>query len=144
MTKEARVNRILDDKAYMERAVQAVAPKILRAIASQEERERQKRAALRVKALIREIASRRELIEKFKTFSGSDNIPEADLLMLKVYGCSSFQELVDELEKQNDAFFQVICRLSAWLRTGLRDKTEDWLIGNISTKEILAAMPGRA
>lgn len=59
MTKEARVNRILDDKAYMERAVQAVAPKILRAIASQEERERQKRAALRVKALIREIASRK-------------------------------------------------------------------------------------
>lgn len=136
--------RFLEDKAYMERAIGIMAPGILRAMARQEERERQRAAAIKVKALIREIASRRELIEKFKTFSGTGNIPDADLLMLKVYGCSSFQELVDELEKQNDAFFQVICRLSAWLRTGLRDKTEDWLIGNISTKEILAAMPGRA
>ena len=77
------------------------------------------------------------------------NMTAADLttsyqLMLRIYGCSSLQELGEELEKENAASLRVISRLSSWLAAGLRDKIEDWLIGQISTEAVLAAMPGRA
>ncbi|MBR4159931.1 MAG: hypothetical protein IKT97_07780 [Spirochaetia bacterium] len=141
---EHRVKKMMDDKAYLERALLAVTPKILRAMTNQAEKERQRSAAARVKAMIKEIDSRKELIESFRPLAESGDLSSSDRLMLRVYGCSSFKALIEELEKQNEAFFQVIYRLSSWLPFSLRDMIEDWIIGNISTKAVLAAMPGRA
>ena len=135
--------RFLEDKAYMERAIGIMAPGILRAMARQEERERQRAAAIKVKAVIQEMASRQEFIDKFQQMTAAD-ITTGDQLMLRIYGCSSFQELGEELEKENEASLRIISRLSSWLAAGLRDKIEDWLIGDMSTEAVLAAMPGRA
>ena len=135
--------RFLEDKAYMERAIGIMAPGILRAMARQEERERQRVAAIKVKAVIQEMASRQEFIDKFQQMTAAD-ITTGDQLMLRIYGCSSLQELGEELEKENEASLRIISRLSSWLAAGLRDKIEDWLIGQISTEAVLAAMPGRA
>lgn len=135
--------RFLEDKAYMERAIGIMAPGILRAMARQEERERQRAAAIKVKAVIQEMASRQEFIDKFQQMTAAD-ITTGDQLMLRIYGCSSLQELGEELEKENEASLRIISRLSSWLAAGLRDKIEDWLIGQISTEAVLAAMPGRA
>jgi hypothetical protein len=135
--------RFLEDKAYMERAIGIMAPGILRAMARQEERERQRAAAIKVKAVIQEMASRQEFIDKFQQMTAAD-ITTGDQLMLRIYGCSSLQELGEELEKENEASLRIISRLSSWLAAGLRDKIEDWLIGDMSTEAVLAAMPGRA
>lgn len=135
--------RFLEDKAYMERAIGIMAPGILRAMARQEERERQRAAAIKVKAVIQEMASRQEFIDKFQQMTAAD-ITTGDQLMLRIYGCSSLQELGEELKKENEASLRIISRLSSWLAAGLRDKIEDWLIGDMSTEAVLAAMPGRA
>ena len=135
--------RFLEDKAYMERAIGIMAPGILRAMARQEERERQRAAAIKVKAVIQEMASRQDFIDKFQQMTAVD-ITTGDQLMLRIYGCSSLQELGEELEKENEASLRIISRLSSWLAAGLRDKIEDWLIGDMSTEAVLAAMPGRA
>ena len=142
MMKE-KTRRYLEDKAYMERAINIMAPGILRAMARQEARERQKVAAVKLRAVIQEMASRQEFIDRFQNMTAAD-LTTSDQLMLRIYGCSSLQELGEELEKENAASLRVISRLSSWLAAGLRDKIEDWLIGQISTEAVLAAMPGRA
>ena len=138
-----KTRRYLEDKAYMERAINIMAPGILRAMARQEARERQKVAAVKLRAVIQEMASRQEFIDRFQNMTAAD-LTTSDQLMLRIYGCSSLQELGEELEKENAASLRVISRLSSWLAAGLRDKIEDWLIGQISTEAVLAAMPGRA